>query len=540
MTRVVISDGIVEGDLINNEFGGKFYSFKGIPYAVSPVGDLRFKAPQPAKPWSGVLSAKQCGPVCYQRDSFVGLPPGGSEDCLYLNVYSPDIKPNSPLPVMVWIHGGAFVCGSGDSMIYGPEFLVRHGVIMVTFNYRLGALGFLCLDTEDIPGNAGMKDQVLALKWVQKNIKHFGGDASKVTIFGESAGGACVGYHLISPMSKGLFKRAICQSGCSLNFWSKIEEPRQKALVLAKQLGFYSDSDKELSEFFKKMPVEKLIDLSMNITLNRKLYELHLGVVSEKQFGDNERFLYGNVIELLRTNIHEDVEVMSGYTEDEGILAFALPGSDADVIFKHSNEILDFFVPKQIALERPLREQFEVAKKFKKHYLNGLNASDNLNGLIKFINMDFFVFELLTFVKFCARTKNNKVYLYKFTCKSELNQTVKMLKLSDLFQDFNRTIVCHADDLLYLFPFKVLQQKFDQNSESFKMINNVTTLWTNFAKHGNPTPDNKLGVQWAPYSVDHQHYLDIGNKIINSVDPDKNDVELWETVFRQTVPERIL
>ncbi|KAL4709559.1 hypothetical protein ACJJTC_007290 [Scirpophaga incertulas] len=195
MTQVAISDGVLEGELVDNEFGGKFYSFKGIPYAVPPLGDLRFKAPQLAKPWDGVRSAKQCGPMCNQRGHFLRTTPG-------------------------WKRGlSVLKCLHGDDEVYGPELLVRHDVVIVSINCRLGVLGFLCLDSEDVPGNARLKDQMLALKWVQKNISHFGGDAYNVTIFGESAGGASVGYHLISPMSKDLFKRAICQSGCSLNSW---------------------------------------------------------------------------------------------------------------------------------------------------------------------------------------------------------------------------------------------------------------------------------------------------------------------------------
>ena len=124
-------------------------------------------------------------------------------------MYSPEIKPASPLPVMVFIHGGGFKTGSGNDDEYGPDFLVSHGVILVTLNYRLEALGFLCLDTEDVPGNAGLKDQAAALRWVQNNIKNFGGDPNNVTLFGESAGSSSTSLHVISPMSKGLFKRAI-------------------------------------------------------------------------------------------------------------------------------------------------------------------------------------------------------------------------------------------------------------------------------------------------------------------------------------------
>ncbi|CAH2047754.1 unnamed protein product, partial [Iphiclides podalirius] len=151
MTHVRVNEGVLEGELVNNEIGGQFYSFKGIPYAEAPVGDLRFKAPRPPKPWKGVRSAKEFGPICLQYDMFVNKICDGSEDCLYLNIYSPNIKPKNPLAVMVWIHGGGYISGSGNDDFYGPEFLVRHGVILVTLNYRLEVLGFLCLDSEDVP-----------------------------------------------------------------------------------------------------------------------------------------------------------------------------------------------------------------------------------------------------------------------------------------------------------------------------------------------------------------------------------------------------
>ncbi|KAL4709553.1 hypothetical protein ACJJTC_007284 [Scirpophaga incertulas] len=535
MVQVKICDGVLEGELVDNEFGGKFYSFKGIPYAEPPVGNLRFKAPKPVSHWNGVRKSLQFGSICYQRQLLIGLPPDGSEDCLYINVYSPDISPNANLPVMVWIHGGAFTNGSGNDTIYGPEFLIRHGVVVVTLNYRVGVLGFLCLETADAPGNAGMKDQVLALKWVQKNILQFGGDANNVTIFGGSAGGASVAFHLVSPMSKGLFARAICQSGCSLNFWTRIIDPRQKAIALAKKLGFYSEDDTELYTFFKNLPVEKMIDHNLQTVLGNKCYELDWAIVSEKQYDDNECFFYGDMTELLRSGIHDGVEIMTGYNEDEGILAFAKPN-----ILEYSDNFLEFFVPKQIAMERPLLERLEIGAKFKNYYFkNGLKPSDNLDGLLKYISMDFLVFELISFTKFCSNA-NKIVYLYKFTCKSERNQAANRLKLADLFQGLGRTTVCHTDELPYLFNAKTINQKLDTSSETFQIISNVTNLWTNFAKYGNPTPDDALGVRWMPYSVERQHYLEIGNDLISRVSPDKDEVDFWDRVFKQTDPRYVI
>lgn len=125
--------------------------------------------------------------MCPQVDIFTKEYLPGDEDCLYLNVYTPELNPKNPLPVMFFIHGGAFKSGSGNIDHYGPDFLVQYGIVLVTINYRLEALGFLCLDTAEVPGNAGMKDQVTALKWVHENIANFGGDPKNVTIFGESA-----------------------------------------------------------------------------------------------------------------------------------------------------------------------------------------------------------------------------------------------------------------------------------------------------------------------------------------------------------------
>ncbi|CAB3246754.1 unnamed protein product [Arctia plantaginis] len=135
MVLVKINEGLLEGEEVTNEYGGKYYSFKGIPYARPPLGDLRFKAPQPAEPWTGTRSAKEFGPVCFQFSIVNHDLSNMSEDCLFANVYTPDTKPKQLLPVMVWIHGGGYVWGSGDDDFYGPQFLVRHGVVLLGHHF---------------------------------------------------------------------------------------------------------------------------------------------------------------------------------------------------------------------------------------------------------------------------------------------------------------------------------------------------------------------------------------------------------------------
>ena len=206
--------GVTEGDVA---------VFKGIPYAAPPVGEFRWRPPQPVSPWEGVYDASRFGPNCAQGGWGAApgtIQEGSSEDCLYLNLWKPaDTKLGAKLPVMVWIHGGGFTGGSGsDPQIFGDQF-TRQGIILVTFNYRLGRLGFFAFPAlsrehpEEPKGNYGYMDQIAALKWVQQNIAAFGGNPDNVTIFGFSAGGVSVHSLMTIPSAKGLFQKAINESG---------------------------------------------------------------------------------------------------------------------------------------------------------------------------------------------------------------------------------------------------------------------------------------------------------------------------------------
>ena len=206
--------------------GRQVWTFKGIPYAAPPVGELRWRPPQPVAPWDTSRSCTEYGPACPQPGMFGLLPFAASrsdEDCLYLNVWSPARSASERLPVMVWIHGGSFETGSGSMGIYHGRYLAARGVVVVTINYRLGPLGFLAhpaLSTEaesGVAGNYGLLDQIVALEWVQANIAGFGGDPGNVTVFGESAGGISILDLIVSPPAKGLFQRAIVESGVLLD-----------------------------------------------------------------------------------------------------------------------------------------------------------------------------------------------------------------------------------------------------------------------------------------------------------------------------------
>jgi para-nitrobenzyl esterase len=226
-------------------------SWKGIPFAAPPVGDLRWRAPQPVKPWTGLKLAKDIGPACLQPErgdgGGAGAPPSQSEDCLNLNVFAPAGAKN--LPVMVWIHGGAFRLGYGGAPLYDGAELAKQGVILVTVNYRLGLLGFYAhpaLTAEARPGdplgNYGLMDQVAALKWVQENIAAFGGDPKNVTAFGESAGGSSMIYLLANPGAKGLFAKAIVESGGGLQRPIALVENETRGVASAANIGLAANA----------------------------------------------------------------------------------------------------------------------------------------------------------------------------------------------------------------------------------------------------------------------------------------------------------
>lgn len=209
---------IAQGELVGQVTGMGPYAFKGIPYAAPPVGPLRWKAPQPAPGWQGVRDAAKFGPACMQQPTLRIPTSAMSEDCLYLNVWTPNLHPDQPAPVLVFIPGGAFTSGAGSLAGYDGTNLAMRGAVVVTLNYRLGLFGFFAhpdltaASPHHAAGNFGLLDQMAALRWVRRNIAAFGGNPRDVTVFGQSAGATSIGYLMVSPLAAGLFDRAILES----------------------------------------------------------------------------------------------------------------------------------------------------------------------------------------------------------------------------------------------------------------------------------------------------------------------------------------
>jgi len=330
--------------------------FKGIPFAAPPVGPLRWRAPQPPAKWEGVRRADQFGARCMQAGGGGGRQGGPppqpiSEDCLYLNVWTPANAASDKLPVIVWSYGGAFTGGSGSLPQYDGEQLARKGVIFVTYNYRLGPFGFYAhpeLSKESghkASGNYGMMDLVAALQWVQKNIAAFGGDPGRVTLMGESAGGALIQTVVASAQAKGLFRRAISQSApVRIERMATLEEAEQTGRQAAEKLGATSLADLRL----------------------KSAEEIQKGLAGGRPIVDGW-YLTDDVSTLITEGKSNDVDVLVGSNRDEGGFPF-------------------FGVPKGNAQEftAAVRERFGAqSDTFLKLYPTGSDAESNASQLAR-------------------------------------------------------------------------------------------------------------------------------------------------------------
>lgn len=306
----------VEGGLLEGAAEENLTVYKGVPFAAPPVGDLRWRPPQPVAKWDGVRKADRFAPACMQG-GMGGPPPGGlSEDCLYLNIWTPAKSARERIPVLVWIYGGGFNAGATSIPVNSGDKLARRGVVLVSIAYRVGVFGFYAhpeLSAESpqrVSGNYGLLDMIAGLQWIQRNIAAFGGDPKRVTIFGESAGGIAVSMLSASPLAKGLFHGAISQSGGSFGPVSKNPSPGENMRALA-------DAEASGAEFAKSAGAASLKEL-------RALSAEQVMDAARRQRGMAWPIVDGWVIpddqyKLYEAGKFNDTPVLVGYNSDEGL-----------------------------------------------------------------------------------------------------------------------------------------------------------------------------------------------------------------------------
>ena len=425
------------------------------------------QAPLPPPKWEGVYKAVEDIHQCPQNTPFGVV---GTEDCLKMNVYVP-VKARKLLPVMVYIHGGAYIIGNGGKMVLGPDFLLKKDVLLVTFNYRLGALGFLCLGMKEAPGNSGLKDQVAALRWVKKNIAAFGGDPDNVTLFGTSAGAASVSLHVTSEATNGLFKQAIMHSGSSLAPWAVSYNPVLVASKIVSLLGYETKEPNELYEIFSKLSYRDLVLATAHIPISQLVLQgALLQPCIEKNFPGVESVLNDLPYNLINRT-PKNIPLMYSTTDREGLFS----------IDEDTKETLEAYNKRSVFADNlvfPTRnEELKMSAKVKEYYFGKEAVSEKtIMNLSKLYTHLYFEVPATLEAEMLAKTIDAPVYSLYFTYSGGRN----FIKYQTKYK--NEKGATHADELLYIFsgniwPFRV-------NNKDKIVIDRLTTMLTNFAKYG--------------------------------------------------------
>lgn len=529
---VTLPQGILRGKKETSCYDDIYYGFHGIPYAKPPLGDLRFKAPQPAEGWAGIRDATKRRAAAPRVDFATGEYDKelSDEDCLFINVYTKEVPdPEKKYPVLVWIHGGGFTNGSGNKDEYSPDYFMVHDIVFVAMNYRLGALGFLSLQTTECPGNNGLKDIRLALRWVQENISYFGGNPENVTIFGESAGAAAVHYSLLSPSCKGLFKRAIAQSGSAYNTWSYARHPRESAYLLGKRLGCNATNDEELLNFLRNAPVDDIITKSERIIL--EIEEEHIGenilnfsFVPTNEPESEEAFITRPP---LLGGYQLDVPLISGVTDKEMLMIMYSPKQVPE--WKEDKDFQKL-IPKCLNVEKDTELSLKIAKKIKEFYFkDGINVDDLTDAM-----SDSYIVHGVHQEKIQRITNPNiksPTYLYVFSYEGK-SSPMKTLMSMALGIPNEKKGVPHAEDLGYLFIAEFLgSSSLEKESAEYEVMRRMVDIWVNFAATGMPMSE-KSEIDWKPTKVSEDVYLDIGQELQLKNGFFKERMQYWDDVFK--------
>ncbi|XP_043465794.1 juvenile hormone esterase-like, partial [Leptopilina heterotoma] len=477
---------------------------------------VQTKDPQPPKLWEGVRDAKEGeGGVAPQLAPLINKI-SGQDDCLYLNVSTNNLRGKKA--VMVWIHGGGFTNGSGSAEFYRPDYFMQHDVVFVSINYRLGMLGFLNMDIENCSGNQGLKDQVMALRWVQKNIEAFGGDQNNVTIFGQSGGSASIHYLLISPLAKGLFHKAIAQSGVGINPWAFQNSNKENAMKVAAELGCASSNKEEIAQFLRSVPAEKIL-VAQNKVFDEHPFKLEFHFVPTVDNKCPNPFLPKPLSEMIESGV--DVPLIIGYTSDEGIFALgSLTLNSGEGISK----LLDNF---EECLSKDLKINLSTASKFSKEvreFYFGENVTKS---------------EQDNFVQYKGDTQF--VTYWKSDCRNRVQHIYTNFRIVQNFplcySFIILTCACHAEDMAHMFYKASLpsEMQLQKGSGDYLIMQRITRMWTDFAKTGNPTPkiDDLIKCKWSAYNSDNKCCQHISDDFKTENSFEEISWKLWGPIYRK-------
>ena len=483
---VEVDGGVVSGGA--TEDGIQF--FLGIPYAAAPVDGLRWKPPQPVAAWGGVRETTAYGSSCVQTPpQESGFPkiygssnaPGMSEDCLFLNVWTPESAAEKPMPVMFWIHGGGNNSGSSASSMFDGAALARQGVVVVTINYRLNIFGFfahraLSAESEHgVSGNYGLLDQIAALEWVQRNISGFGGDPGRVTIFGESAGGTDVVCLMVSPLSKGLFHGAIAQSPWDTSLTRHLNKSWYGYLPGERAADTWVDEAECADEVdpiacLREAPADELMETWSAVRQQVRFGHLADGYVIPDDIGA-----------LFAAGLQHPVPLMAGITANEGTI-FVRPGS-----------------PTTVAALRATLDKGYAGSTDRILAMQGVESDEDVPEAVAQGISDTWFGAACRFMARVHERVGQRAFLYRFS----------RIRPDPLCQ--TRLLAFHGSELPFIFKtLEGVELEYDETDVA--LSETISAYWLRFAKTGNP---NGPGLPvWPAYSPGSDRFMDFGDEVV--------------------------
>ncbi|KAM6907020.1 neuroligin-2b isoform 1-T3 [Xenentodon cancila] len=529
---------------LNNEILGPVEQYLGVPYATAPIGERRFQPPEAPGSWQEIRNATQFAPVCPQNvhgvlpeimlpvwftdnlDAAASYVHNQDEDCLYLNIYVPtedgpltkkhdestmnrpreeDIRDRRKKPVMLFIHGGSYMEGSGN-MFDGSVLAAYGNVIVVTMNYRLGVLGFLSTGDQSAKGNYGLLDQIQALRWLNENIEHFGGDPERITIFGSGAGAACVNLLILSHHSEGLFQRAIAQSGSAISSWSVNYRPLMYTKILAKKVGCSLGDMAELVDCLRRKKLRELVDQD----IQPARYHIAFGPVVDGDVVPDDPEI------LMQQGEFLNYDILLGVNQGEG-LKFVDDSEGEDGISASSFDFtISNFVDNLYGYPDGKDILRETIKFMYTDWADRDNSDMRRKTLLALFTDHQWVAPAVATAKLHAEFQS-PVYFYTFHhhCQTEARP--------------DWADAAHGDEIPYVFGIPMVGAtdlfpcNFSKNDVMLSAV--VMTYWTNFAKTGDPNlpvpqdttfihtkPNRFEEVIWTKFSSKDKQYLHIGLK----------------------------
>lgn len=474
--QVKVDEGAIEGITLSSGVE----TFRGIPYAKPPIGDLRWKEPQPADHWTGIRKMDGFGSSPMQKPIYGDMrfrSPGISEDCLYLNVWRPKVEITGKLPVLVYFYGGGFNAGDGSENRYDGESFAKAGIVVVTVNYRLGIFGFFAHpeltkeSSKHASGNYGLLDQYAALKWVQKNISAFGGDPDEITIGGESAGSMSVSAQMGSPLSKGLFKRAIGQSGSVFNLrygTVSLVEQEQQGIAFATKINAQNLSQ------LREIPANKLLDRASEP-----------GAFMTRLIVDGY-FFPKSPLEIFEGGEQSKVPLLAGWTSTEAPYAAFMGKS----------------YPSPDNYERLVREQFGAKADDVLKLYPGKTENEVIKSATALASDNFIVYSTWKWLELQRKNSGQPVYVYTFSkarppmspAYSDVQTGLaggiskKSANATDKGDDLPPALpgASHASDIEYLLGNLKSNDVFAWTEDDYKVSQLGQRYFMNFIKTGNP------------------------------------------------------